>query len=419
MPNVDNPKVLSLFSGAGGLDIGFHQAGFSIVACTDFDIESCQTLELNRGKYLDTECKVIHADITEMDFKALHEDIGEIDFIIGGPPCQSFSAAGRRAGGVPGINDTRGSLFWYYCQVLEEFKPTGFLFENVRGILQANMSRDWDIIRASFREIGYTLHFRILDAADYGVPQHRERVILMGSLLADFKFPRPIYGPDSGAGRPYVSVGEAFHDIDDKEEIVEPYGGKYGDLLSDIPTGMNYSFYTARMGHPEPRFAWRSKFSGFLYKLDPALPSKTVVAYQGKYDGPFHWKNRKLNIPELKRVQSFPDDYKFQGSKNAVVRQIGNSVAPKFGFHLAKAIMNQFFKKRFPEIEYLDEDEKLSFDRRKGVKARKTKGKAVQIKRNPSQQDLLFDNPASLPKQRHINILTSDEFESEAILENA
>ncbi|MDQ6977493.1 MAG: DNA cytosine methyltransferase, partial [Ghiorsea sp.] len=188
-------KVLSLFSGAGGLDLGFHLEGFDIKACIELEKDACDTLELNKDKYLSKDTKIYCHDITKLPPESVKNEIGNVDFMIGGPPCQSFSAAGRRAGGVPGINDTRGSLFWYYAQYLRTFKPKGFLFENVKGILQANKSQDWEIIKESFRELGYKLTYRILDAADYGTPQHRERVILVGQLLeTPFKFPKPVFG---------------------------------------------------------------------------------------------------------------------------------------------------------------------------------------------------------------------------------
>ena len=385
-------RTLSLFSGAGGLDIGFKKSDFDIVGCLEIDKPSCETLELNRGTYLGPDCRVFNSDITVTQPEELNLD--NIDFIIGGPPCQSFSAAGRRAGGVHGINDTRGSLFWFYCQYLKHFKPKGFLFENVRGILNANKAKDWEIIKQSFRDVGYRLHYRILDSAFYGVPQHRERVIMVGvrnDIDLNFMFPRPTYGPDSADKKPYVSVGDAFSDITDPSEVVEPYTGKYGHLLSDIPEGLNYSFYTERMGHPEPLFAWRSKFSGFLYKLDRTLPSKTVVAHQGKYDGPFHWNNRKPNQLELKRLQSFPDDYQLVKSNVEFVRQIGNSVPPKMAEKLANAIANQVFN-RENDIELIDQDCKLSFDKRKANKAKASKMKLPSIDTFDSRQLTLLQD---------------------------
>ncbi len=361
-------KVLSLFSGAGGLDFGFHLEGFDIKACIELEQDACDTLELNKGKYLSKDTKIYCNDITKLPPESVKNDIGDVDFIIGGPPCQSFSAAGRRAGGVPGINDTRGSLFWYYVQYLKTFRPKGFLFENVKGILQANKSNDWQIIKESFRELGYKLTYRILDAADYGTPQHRERVILVGQFLdIPFKFPKPVFGPNSENAKLYCTPREAFSDIDDPNEIVPVYSGKYGHLLIDIPPGLNYSFYTERMGHLKPLFAWRSKFSGFLYKLDPDEPSKTLVAHQGKYDGPFHWKNRKLIKEELMRIQGFPVDYKFTGSRISIEKQIGNSVAPKLSRYLAKSVLLQIFNGKNVSIKLLELDEVLIRKKRRRV----------------------------------------------------
>jgi DNA (cytosine-5)-methyltransferase 1 len=351
--------VLSLFSGAGGLDLGFHLEGFDIKACIEIEKDACETLKLNKGKYLNENTKIYCEDITKLDPKKVEKEIGKVEFMIGGPPCQSFSAAGRRAGGVFGVNDTRGSLFWFYAQYLKVFKPKGFLFENVKGILQANKNQDWEIIKQSFKEIGYKLSYSIVDAADFGVPQHRERVIMVGQKIdTPFRFPRPIYGHNSKDNKPYITPRMVFQDIDDPNEIVPIYSGKYGHLLAEIPPGLNYSHYTERMGHPAPLFAWRSKFSGFLYKLDPDEPSKTLVAHQGKYDGPFHWKNRKLNKDELIRIQGFPVDYIFFGTKISIEKQIGNSVAPILASVLARSVAKQIFNKEI-DIGLLQPNEVL------------------------------------------------------------
>lgn len=384
-------RTLSLFSGAGGLDIGFHEAGFDIVGCLEIDTPSCDTLRLNVGKYVSADTKIFNNDITTTDPASL--DVGEIDFIIGGPPCQSFSAAGRRAGGVHGINDTRGSLFWYYCKFLEHFKPSGFLFENVKGILQANNSADWDIILKSFESVGYSLYFKVLDAADYGTPQHRERLIMVGvrnDIHHTFRFPTPTHGPAGVETKKYFTPSDALADLYDPNEPVEPYGGKYGHLLADIPPGLNYLFYTEKMGHPNPQFAWRSKFSGFLYKLPRDEPSKTVVAHQGRYDGPFHWNNRKLTIPELKRIQGFPDDYQFVSSKVEAVRQIGNSVAPLMGRKLADAVKLQFFGANDVSIDLSSDSDTEHHSRRKADKAANTKKKTKADRTSLTDQYDLF-----------------------------
>jgi len=381
-------NVLSLFSGAGGLDIGFSSAGFNIVASVEFEQIFCSTLESNIGTYFSKEHRTICADISKLSPDSLN--LSQVDVIIGGPPCQSFSAAGRRAGGVYGINDVRGSLFSDFCRFIDFYKPSVFLFENVRGILQANKGEDWNIIKNTFESLGYKISFRILDAADYGVPQHRERLILVGSKNKEFLFPRPTHGPDSIDNVPYITPGEVLKDIDILDEDVPSYGGKYGDLLKEVPPGMNYLFFTEKMGHPSPKFAWRSRFSNFLYKADPNVPCKTIVASQGRYGGPFHWKGRKFTNQELKRLQSFPDDYKISGSELLVSKQIGNSVAPLFASVIAKSIMNQYFDStQFSEITFLSQDEKLGFDNRKKIKAKATR-KLIQSNVN-SNQIRIFD----------------------------
>lgn len=409
-PHMRSIRTLSLFTGAGGLDIGFHDAGFHIVGCLEIDTPSCETLRLNVGKYVSPETKIFNIDITTTNPSEL--DVGEIDFIIGGPPCQSFSAAGRRAGGVHGINDTRGSLFWYYCKYLEHFKPSGFLFENVKGILQANNSADWDIILKSFESVGYRLYFQVMDAADYGTPQHRERLIMVGirdDLPNKFRFPAPTHGPAGVISKKYFTPAQALHDLYDPMEFVEPYGGKYGHLLNDIPPGLNYLFYTEKMGHPNPMFAWRSKFSGFLYKLPKDEPSKTVVAHQGRYDGPFHWNNRKLNITELKRIQGFPDDYQFISSKVEAVRQIGNSVAPLMGRKLADAVKLQFFGANDIEVALSADDNTKHLSRRKAEKAASTKKRIKPNHKATEDQYDLF----SQPKKYSLELTVNETIQSE------
>lgn len=369
MPNFPRPIALSLFSGAGGLDIGFHKAGFRIVACVEKEASFCQTLQLNLDHYLEKNCKILNQDIQQLQPNEIPAK--QIDFIIGGPPCQSFSAIGRRAGGIDGIQDERGSLFEYYCRLVQHYQPKGFLFENVRGILGANQGKDWQLIVDAFAQLGYQLFYRVLDCADYGVPQHRERLILVGTKQSDFKFPRPTHGTDSLGQKPYVSALSAIRDLQDPEEPMHTYSGKYGKLLEEVPPGMNYHYFTREMGYPNPIFAWRSRFSDFLYKAEPEKPVRTIVAQMGAYSGPFHWKNRKFTLPEFKRLQTFPDDYEFFGSLNIVLKQLGNSVPPTFAEQLAKAILQQLFNVPLG-LDLLEKDENLSFDGRKSKKAKLT-----------------------------------------------
>ena len=362
--NIEKIRTLSLFSGAGGLDIGFHDVGFEIIESVEIESKFCQTLMLNSGEGKRFE----HSKVNCIDIKEYKSDhLGRIDFIIGGPPCQTFSAAGRRANGVLGTTDARGVLFREYVRLLQELSPIGFLFENVYGIIGAQGGKPWEEILQSFSDVGYKLFYRIVDAADYGVPQHRERLIIVGLKEGEFKFPRPTHGPDSLDEEPFYNAETALEGLVlSGDESKSGIGGRYGTLLNDIPPGLNYSFYTEEMGHPNPVFAWRSKFSDFLYKADPSTPVRTIKASGGAYTGPFHWDNRFFALGEYKRLQTFPDDYEISGNKQTAVKQIGNSVPPQLARMMAIAIRQQIFKTVFPfELSVMDVSEKLTFRNRK------------------------------------------------------
>ena len=366
-------RVISFFTGAGGLDLGFDLTGYDVVYATDNNEMSCKTLRSNLGGLLGANTQIECKDIRKIDFNSLPSNI---DLVIGGPPCQSFSASGRRAGGAPGRLDDRGTLFEAYRNIIQFIKPKAFLFENVRGILGTNKGEDWRVIVESFQNIGYKISYRLLDALDYGAPQQRERMIMVGYTMdKEFLFPRPLFGPDSVDAKPYITAGQALAQIQDDEEGKESLvlrNGKYAHLLPLVPVGENYLFFTAKRGYPNPVFAYRSRFSDFLYKANPNSPIKTLIASPGKYTGPFHWDNRSFTVKEYMRLQGFPDGYKFAGDRTDKIRQIGNSVSPKLSYQLAIAIAKQLFG-REATMELLQKDEVLSFDKRKGAKAAKTK----------------------------------------------
>lgn len=381
-------RVLSLFSGGGGLDIGFHDAGFTIVECNELVQDFATTLSLNsnyRGRLSDS--KIVCMDINDYD-----PDVEDIDFIIGGPPCQTFSAAGARAAGVNGMDDDRGNLFREYVRILQKLKPKGFLFENVYRIVGAQRGKPWKLIQEAFQEVGYSLHWRILDAADFGVPQFRERLIIVGLQDGDYQFPYPTHGPDSRDNRPYYSAKMAIENVISKTKG-SSIGGRHGHLLNDIPPGLNYSFYTERMGHPTPHFGWRSKFSDYLYKADPDTPVRTIKAQGGQYTGPFHWKNRTFTVEELKRLQTFPDDYEINGNRQKVIHQLGNSVPPQLARILALSIAQQVFNRKLPfEIELLPDSVALGF------RARKSKLTKIYAKKAKNAIDkLVAQKGASSP----------------------
>ena len=386
-------RVLSFFTGCGGLDLGFEQVGFESVYATDIDQDSCDTLRLNLGRFFNVNMRIERADIVTLKPKTLPQNI---DLIIGGPPCQSFSASGRRAGGAAGRLDQRGRLFEAYVNIIEHVRPKAFVFENVRGILGTNKGKDWKAITQAFRKLSYTISYRLLDALDYGAPQQRERMFLVGHQLdTPFLFPEPTYGPDSVDRRPHVTAGQAFMDIRETEGLgsLKLDGGKYSHLLPLVPPGQNYLYFTAKRGYPRPIFAYRSRFSDFLYKANPEAPVKTIIANPGKYTGPLHWDNRYFSVREYMRLQGFPDDFQFSGNRVDIIRQIGNSVSPLIAYQLALAIAVQLFSADVP-VRLLNTDRMLSFDSRKGAKAQKTRTMHAEIvNREATSTSALFFTP--------------------------
>lgn len=353
--------AISLFSGAGGLDIGFHDAGFNIVECNEIEPKFAATLHRNSN-----DGKGLHGSkIVCQDIREYTPSVMNVDFIIGGPPCQTFSAAGARANGVNGTDDDRGNLFQQYARIIDRLQPKGFLFENVYRIVGAQSGKPWKQIQEAFRELGYNLHWRILDAADFGVPQFRERLIIVGLKDGSYKFPYPSHGPDSPDERPYYTAKQAIAGLSPME-LKCGIGGRHGYLLDDIPPGLNYSFYTERMGHPNPIFGWRSKFSDYLYKADPETPVRTIKAQGGQYTGPFSWENRPFSSEELKRLQTFPDNYVVEGNRQTVIHQLGNSVPPQFARILALSVLDQVFGRQLPfQIHYMPDHHQLKFRARK------------------------------------------------------
>jgi DNA (cytosine-5)-methyltransferase 1 len=357
-------RTLSLFSGLGGLDIAFHDSGFEVLELVEIEERFAATLKRNsgEGRYLGP-CGVHCIDIRNY---TPHEG-ARFDFIIGGPPCQTFSAAARRASGVRGVNDDRGVLFQEYVRLLRITRPRGFLFENVYGITGANGGKAWARVQQAFAAAGYRVFSRLLDAADFGVPQHRERMFIVGMREGDFRFPAPTHGPDSAGRRPHYSAKTAIEGVAlSAAELAARVRGRYEGYLEQVPPGLNYSFFTREMGHPRPMFAWRSKFSDFLYKADPEDPVRTLKAQGGQYTGPFHWGNRPFSVSELKRLQTIPDRYEIEGGRQAAVHQIGNSVPTQLARVLALAVLDQVFGVRPPApLCYLSPTQALGFRTRK------------------------------------------------------
>lgn len=341
--------AISLFAGAGGLDLGAERAGYQVRAAVEWDRDAAATMEKNFGQLA---APVICKDILKTPTAEILRSAGmrpgqRPDLLIGGPPCTPFSKSGfwleyKREG-----LDPDASLLQAYTRVLAEAKPHRFVLENVYGLTYANKASQ-PAYRRLVQEIdaaGYHFDARVLNAADYGVPQARPRLFIIGVPKDEPapQLPLPTHGGQwerrvSGdPKRSHVTAGQALAGLVTEPEPQEVVNGKYGHLLSDIPPGDNYLFYTDKRGHPEPQFAWRSKYWSFLLKLSPDKPAPTIQAQPGPYVGPFHWNNRRLRVGEVKRLFCYPDDFELVGNRTSVQAQLGNSVPPLLAEQVLRA----------------------------------------------------------------------------------
>lgn len=356
-------KAISLFTGAGGLDLGCEAAGFETVAAVENEAFSQETLCANRARFFPTlTSDRVFGDIVQLDPCALLDAAaaapGDIDLLHGGPPCTPFSKSGywlayKRAG-----EDPKASLLDNFVDVLEVVRPRAYLMENVYGLAYSNQNRP--VLERFVRRVhaaGYSFDRRIVLAADHGVPQRRQRLFAVGirgdlldcpSAFWQFAWPSPTHsGPhETRSGWDdslplHVSASQALYGLEAEENPAEPgevVKGTYEEELKAVPPGDNYLFWTAKRGHPEPRFQWRTRYWTFLLKLHPDQPAPTIQAQPGPWVGPFHWENRRLRVPEIKRLMTFPDEFQVSGSRREQQRQLGNAVPPQLGRVIATAI---------------------------------------------------------------------------------
>ncbi len=333
-----NIIAISLFSGAGGLDIASFMAGVPVVASTDFDADCIQTLKSNEDLFGRTQ--IIEGDLHNiesrvfMDIANKHKHKNLI--VIGGAPCQPFSKAGYWVGNNTrkGINDPRATLVDEYLRVVTDIQPDGFVFENVESLMHPTNRSIIDKFIEIIQEAGYKYKIIRANALDYGVPQKRKRLFILGTK-GKFKRNEPIktHGDPNTCEKtglkPYAAVGpflEGFESDAYFEEYEVTEGGTYYEDLCEVPPGQNYKALTAWAGYPNPKFVADKRFWSFLLKLSPDKPSWTITAQPGPWVGPFHWENRRLRAPEIAAIQTFPKDYKFYGNRRSVQKQIGNAV---------------------------------------------------------------------------------------------
>lgn len=348
-------SVISLYSGAGGLDCGFEAAGFETRVAVEHDSDAAATLRANRPNW-----RVINADIhseAATSTRILDEaglKVGDGDLLIGGPPCQPFSKSGFWVrGDARRLADPRASTLAEYLRVLRDTQPRAFLLENVPGFAFSRKDEGLVLLERTIESINseidtnYSFNVALLRAVEHGVPQDRQRVFVVGFRDGrEFQFPTPTHAApgarsEEGGESPLQSeVGpteppeglelfrttwDAIGDLEGDNDPALTVGGKWADLLPTIPEGRNYLYHTNR-GGGVPLFGWRRRYWSFLLKLSKSLPSWTLTADPGSAIGPFHWKSRRLSVAEMLRLQTFPAGYQIVGAYRSAVRQLGNAV---------------------------------------------------------------------------------------------
>ncbi len=326
------PKIISLFSGCGGLDYGFHLAGYQTVWANDINEWAVKTFERNFGK-------VINSQNIENINPFTDTTIPECDLIIGGFPCQDFSIIWKQ----PGLDGNRGNLYKNYLRFIDAKNPKAFVAENVKGLLTANDGRAIRQIIEDFSNIGpgYMVKVQLYNFAEYGVAQLRERVLIVGIRLDqsfNFRHPLPSHGPR--ANKPYFTAGEALIGV---EEV--PYNNEHQkiadktrQLLNKIPEGGNFKDVPVN----DPLYV-KGMISHVYRRINRNEPAKTIIAAGGGGTWGYHFPEpRPLTNRERARLQSFDDNFIFEGSITEVRRQIGNAVPPLGVYTLAKALFPLF-----------------------------------------------------------------------------
>lgn len=320
---------VEFFAGAGGLALGLEMAGFNTLGAVEIDKYACQTLRKNRPEW-----NIIEDDIfkvAEQGIKNFIDTSKEIDLVSGGYPCQAFSYAGMKKG----LQDTRGTLFYPFAKIIEELQPKMFLAENVKGLVNHDGGKTLETMLNAFSEIGYKVDWEVLNALNYDVAQKRERIVIVGirndlveKYNVSYKFPKP-YGYK-------LTLKDVLKDVpksegakypESKRKVLElvPPGGYWRDLPEDIAKEyMGKSYYSSggRTGMAR-RLSWD----------EPSL-TLTCSPAQKQTERCHPEETRPFTVREYARIQSFPDDWEFEGSMNNAYKQIGNAVP----VNMAKAI---------------------------------------------------------------------------------
>lgn len=328
---------VELFAGAGGLALGMHMAGFRHVLLNEIDATACQTLRKNHPEW-----NVLEGDIHQIDFTPLRD---KIDFLSGGFPCQAFSYAGKKGG----LNDTRGTLFFELARAVKEIRPKVFMGENVKGLLSHENGKTLEVIRNAIAELGYTLiEPQVLKAIMYQVPQKRERLILIAirndiAQLAQFKWPAPyrrvmtlrdafFQGELFDTNVPH-SGGQTYPAGKARVMAMVPEGGDWRDLpVEEQKEYMGGSFY---LGGGKTGMARR------LSMDEPSL-TLTCAPAQKQTERCHPTETRPLTVREYARIQTFPDEWQFEGNLTDQYKQIGNAVPVNMAYAIGRSLIRLF-----------------------------------------------------------------------------
>ena len=339
-------RYLSAFSGVGGLDLGLERAGFEAIGGIESDAAARRSLALNRPRFPQLRLHDVNDAARDLRPNGLGMDAGELALLAAGPPCQPFSKAAQwsRTSAL-GMRDERTRrCLGCLMTLVERFLPRALLIENVPGFVKGGRSAlslvDDELADVNNRcQTRYRLSHRVLNVAEYGVPQRRRRAIVIALRDgADFAWPAATHHD-----RP-VRAWDALRSI--RPAMVPKPSGRFASLLASVPEGKNYQYFTERGDGPD-LFGYRRRFWSFLLKLAKDEPAWTVPANPGPATGPFHWDSRPLAPEEVLRLQSFPRSWRLEGGYREQIRHAGNATPPLLAEVLGRALATQLFGAHF------------------------------------------------------------------------
>lgn len=352
--------TLSLFSGAMGLDLGVGSTErFHLLACIEKNHACCETIRHNlKAGRLNKDLKVFEGDIAALPPEKVLDELGmepgELDLLVGGPPCQAFSTAGKRKS----LQDPRGTLIWQFLRYVEVLKPKFFLMENVRGLLSAALRPrprskrpdkggpplEWDenpgsVVKAFVEDLlrisggAYRLDCFDVNSVNYGAPQSRGRVLLIGNRFKDLvDLPKPTHGPNV---LPWLTLGDAIGDLKEDAPVVLDFSPRKKKYLSMVPEGLNWRSLPEAIQKESMGRAWFAKGgrTGWWRRLDFGLPCPTLLTMPNHASTSLchPTETRALSLREYARIQEFPDSWEFKGTVSQRYAQIGNAVPVRLG----------------------------------------------------------------------------------------